>query len=100
MLFRKSINNVFIVAVLLSLSACDAAMGVLQAARDQVEDRAKNTLLNAGYTNISIDGFGFYGCGEDDDYTVKFSAKGPTERPVSGVVCIRNSKGSAGIRFM
>ena len=49
---------------------------------------ATRVLLDAGYTDVKADGYAFWGgCGEDDTYVTKFTAKGPTGRPVSGVVC-------------
>jgi hypothetical protein len=49
--------------------------------------KATKALDDAGYTNIQIEGAGFYGCGEDDDFTTKFKAINPNGKTVEGVVC-------------
>ena len=51
-----------------------------------------------GYTNIRIEGYSFFGCGEEDDFSTKFSATSPFGQPVTGVVCSGFLKGST-IRF-
>lgn len=49
--------------------------------------KATRILEDAGYTNIHMNGYGFWACGQDDQYSDAFTATGPTGRPVSGVVC-------------
>lgn len=44
-------------------------------------------LEDAGYTEITLTGYRMTGCGEDDNMHTGFTAKGPTGRPVSGVLC-------------
>lgn len=50
-------------------------------------DHAARVLESAGYTDIQMHGYVVFGCSEDDQYHDKFTAKGPTGKPVSGVVC-------------
>lgn len=54
---------------------------------------ATKALLDAGYTNIQVGGYG-WGCGQDDTTATKFTATGPTGRPVNGVVCSAFLKGN------
>lgn len=51
------------------------------------KDKVREALLDAGYSAITIDGYAWWGCGKDDDYGFRFSATGPTGRPVKGVAC-------------
>lgn len=55
---------------------------------------AIKALEGAGYTNIEITGFRFFGCSEDDSFRTGFSSTGPTGKPVTGVVCGGLLKGS------
>lgn len=57
-------------------------------------DNTVHTLQAAGYTNITTDGYSFFGCGKDDTYHTKFTATGPTGVRVNGVVCSGVFKGS------
>lgn len=52
-------------------------------------DRTEITrvLEEHGYTEVEVLGFDMFGCSKDDDTATKFRAKGPTGRPVKGVVC-------------
>jgi hypothetical protein len=45
------------------------------------------TLEAAGFTDIEAGGYAFWGCGKDDTYATKFTAKNPLGNTVSGVVC-------------
>lgn len=56
--------------------------------------QASRALEGAGYTSIHMDGFAWFGCGQDDMYTDAFHARGPTGQLVSGVVCSGWLKGS------
>lgn len=56
--------------------------------------RATRALDSAGYSQIQITGFRFFGCGEDDNFRTGFAAVGPTGKPVTGVVCGGFLKGS------
>lgn len=55
---------------------------------------AEKALLDAGYTHITVGGYDAFGCGQDDSYSTKFTATGPTGRPVVGVVCSGIGKGT------
>lgn len=50
-------------------------------------NNASRVLEEAGYSNVEMRGYDFFGCSEDDLYHDKFTATGPTGRQVSGVVC-------------
>lgn len=66
----------------IALSGCTDAEG------------ARKALDGAGYTDIQIKGYSMFSCGKDDTYATEFSAKGPTGKPVEGVVCKGMFKGS------
>ena len=52
------------------------------------ESRAARVLEEAGYTDVQITGYAWLGgCSDDDDYHTGFSAKGPTGKRTTGVVC-------------
>ena len=68
--------------ITISLTACSDDQG------------AHKALKGAGYTDIMTDGYSFFGCGKDDMYHTKFTAKGPSGVQVSGVVCGGVFKGS------
>ena len=57
-------------------------------------DHARKVLESAGYTEIQMQGYDWINCSEDDMYRDKFTAKGPTGKPISGVVCAGFFKGS------
>lgn len=48
---------------------------------------ATRVLESAGFTNIAIDGYSFFGCSEDDFYHTKFTATNSNGKRVEGVVC-------------
>jgi len=49
---------------------------------------ATRVLQDAGYTEVQITGFRWFGCDHDSDfYHTGFKATGLSKRPVSGVVC-------------
>ncbi|MDM8356646.1 hypothetical protein [Pandoraea communis] len=79
------------------LVALAALLALLAACTDS--DTARRALHGAGYTDIRIDGYSFYGCGDNDDYSTAFTAKGPTGVPVSGAVCSGFLSKSATIRL-
>lgn len=58
------------------------------------EPGAERALLDAGYTNISLTGYEWFGCGKDDGWSTGFTATGPSGRRVEGVVCSGVLKGS------
>jgi hypothetical protein len=62
------------------------------------EDATIRTLSNSGYTQITTEGYAFFGCGEDDTYATAFTAKNPHGDTVSGVVCCGLLK-SCTVRF-
>lgn len=69
-------------ALVASLSACTNA------------DKSFRALEGAGYTQIQMNGYSFFGCGEDDAFHDSFTAKGANGKPVKGVVCSGWFKGS------
>ncbi len=54
---------------------------------------ANEILTREGYTQIEIDGYAFWGCGENDTYRTKFSAI-KNGYQVEGVVCSGVYKGA------
>lgn len=57
-------------------------------------DAAKKALDGAGYTDVQTTGYQVFACSEDDTFHTGFKAKGPTGKPVEGVVCSGWMKGS------
>lgn len=57
-------------------------------------DGATKALEGAGYTDIKITGYKFFGCGNDDTFHTGFNATGVNGKQVSGVVCGGLMKGS------
>lgn len=51
------------------------------------DQRFEEALDNMGFTNIRIDGYAFYGCGEGYNFHRSFHATNPRGKEVSGVVC-------------
>lgn len=49
-------------------------------------ERARKTLLDSGFTHITITGHAWNRCGKDDTSCTGFNAIGPSGRPVSGAV--------------
>lgn len=48
-------------------------------------ERSTSTLEDMGFTHITTQGYSF-GCGQDDAFCTKFTAKAPTGRTVYGAV--------------
>lgn len=48
---------------------------------------AMRTLTAAGYTDVRITGYAFFGCGDDDAFRTAFEARGVAGTKVTGVVC-------------
>jgi len=55
---------------------------------------ATKALTSAGYKNIKIDGYNWFGCGRDDGWHTGFTATGLDGFPVSGTVCSGIFKGA------
>lgn len=49
-------------------------------------DRSRRVLEDAGYTNISIEGYDAFACAKSDDTCTEFYADGPSGRRVHGAV--------------
>ena len=58
---------------------------ILAACTDPEE--ATRQLRIQNYTEITINGYKFTGCGKGDWYSTGFTAKSPSDMLVSGVVC-------------
>jgi hypothetical protein len=58
-----------------------------------------STLQSAGYTEITPGGYAMWGCGEDDTYATKFTARNPAGTMVNGVVCCGGWGKGCTIRF-
>lgn len=74
-------RTIVLVAALL-LAACTSA------------DEATRTLAGAGYRDIKITGYRFFGCSDNDSFHTGWEAKGQDGRAVSGVVCSGVLKGA------
>ena len=72
-----------IVLVMLALTGCASN-----------PNEVLRVLESAGFTNVELKGYSYFGCGEDDVYKTKFIAKGPTGQYVEGTVCSGWFKGS------
>lgn len=57
-------------------------------------DIPRNALLDAGYKDVTLTGYTFFGCDEKDWYHAGFTAEGPSGRIVAGVVCGSPWKGA------
>lgn len=75
-------SSLVLILLAAALSGCSSA------------DDATKALAGAGYTEIQTHGYAYFGCGKGDSYHTKFTAKGPTGVPVTGVVCGGVMKGS------
>lgn len=72
--------------VVLAVTACTDPAG------------ATKVLTDNGFTDISVGGYSWTGCGRDDMYATEFSATSPAGKRVNGVICAGAWKGST-IRF-
>jgi hypothetical protein len=50
-------------------------------------DNVEKILTEQGYTNIDLDGYDFFGCGQEDIYRTKFIATNSNNKTVEGTVC-------------
>jgi hypothetical protein len=75
-------KTIAILFAAIALSGCSSA------------NDANKALVGAGYTQIQTHGYSFFGCGQDDTFATKFTAKGPSGVQVEGVVCSSFTKGS------
>lgn len=50
-------------------------------------DKSTRALEGAGYTEVQITGYNFFGCDEKDSFHTGFNAKGSNGKRVEGVVC-------------
>ncbi len=75
-------KKLIIIATAIILSACSDA------------PTATKALESAGYTEVNVTGFKFFGCSEDDTFHTGFIAKGVNGKQVTGVVCSGFLKGS------
>lgn len=57
-------------------------------------DTATKALEGAGYSEVNITGYKFFGCSEDDTFHTGFIAKGVNGKQVTGVVCSGLLKGA------
>lgn len=61
-------------------------------------DVATRVLTNTGHTDIQLGTEHVSGCNRDENYSLGFAAKGPTGRPVRGILCA-TSDGGVTIRY-
>jgi hypothetical protein len=69
-------KKILIIAAALSLAGCFTD-----------PQSATRVLTEAGFTQIHITGYQYFGCSQHDNIHTGFTAKGPTGKSVSGVVC-------------
>lgn len=62
------------------------------------EHGARRVLEAEGYTQITMTGYDFLGCGKDDNFATGFAATNVNQKRVTGVVCSGLLKGYT-IRF-
>lgn len=74
---------------LIAVVLCAAVLAACSSA-----DEATRTLQGAGYKDIRITGYAFFGCDENDTFHTGFEATGPSGQRVSGVVCSGVMKGA------
>lgn len=72
----------FMIVVAILLSACTSS------------DEATRALSGAGYKNINITGYNFFGCDEKDSFHTGFTATGSNGQHIEGVVCSGLFKGN------
>ena len=84
-MFKKTAILVVVLSGIVS-SGCTDARGT------------REVLKKNGYTNISTDGYSWFGCGEGDLWRTKFHADSPSGDRVNGIVCKGLLKGKT-IRF-
>ena len=70
-----------IIVIAILLSACTSP------------DKSFQALEAAGYKNIQMTGYSFFGCDEKDTFHDGFTAVGATGKPVTGTVCSGLFKG-------
>lgn len=75
-----------LILIFLLLSGCSSSTDAIKA------------LKANGFTDIQTQGYSFFGCGEGDTFSTKFTAKNQQGQKVTGVVCSDWLKGST-IRF-
>lgn len=75
-------KKLIIIAAAIILSGCSDA------------PTATKALEGAGYSEVNITGYKFFGCSEDDTFHTGFIAKGANGKQVTGVVCSGWLKGS------
>ena len=62
------------------------------------DGRGYRALEANGFTDITMKGYAWVGCGEDDFYSTHFAATNSAGKRVSGVVCCGSFKGCT-VRF-
>lgn len=63
------------------------------------EGSTRSTLQKAGFTNISVGGYSWFSCSEDDTTQTEFTATNPRGQRVSGTVCCGLVVKACTIRF-
>lgn len=61
--------------------------GVIAPSACTNDNGTMHALDSAGYTDIHIGGYSYFGCGSGDTYHTEFTAKNPAGKQVSGIVC-------------
>lgn len=80
-------KKIFIISMVLLICSCTN------------RNDAERALSSAGYTDIKVQGYDWFGCSKDDFYHTKFVAKNPAGQYVKGTVCSGLLFKNATIRF-
>lgn len=78
-------NKLILCSIVIALTGCSQP------------EKTVTILESQGFTNVKTHGFSMFGCGQDDNFSTKFTAE-KDGKTVSGVVCGGILKGST-VRF-
>lgn len=79
---------VFAIIVVLGMIVYGAVIGV-----NSLQDRARETVIKSGFTNVQMGGRDYWACGKDDSAGWKFTATNPQGIQVTGTSCCAFFKG-------
>lgn len=78
----------------MTLMAVPVACALLASGCTVRESTAMRALHGAGYKQVHLGGYSWFGCSDEDDFSRKFTAVGADGKPVKGVVCSGVMKGT------
>lgn len=82
-------KQIVVVAIFVTIMVCACVDG----------DKTIKTLRSAGYSDITVTGYNWFECGEDDFSHTGFVAKNPSGQEVIGTVCCGLWSKGCTIRF-